>query len=467
MLTREELTKKAQDESDKADLKQHSDKLILGFENSNPSDAKRALWELIQNARDLSDKAIIEVKVEPGELSFTHHGKTFDSNTLLCLVKQVSSKTRKKKEQKADDDEVKEVGQYGTGFITTHSFGKRFLVDGTMELQEGEYVKLEAFEIDRIAKDSDELTNKLLRQQNSVFDLVGNGTIIPVALPTTFRYQGNLPVELKNAEIAVSEITEAFIPPVMALNRNIHSISVTDHLKTPVSFYSYKKLETDTETELTIIPVQKNASQPIEVFILWVDKDLDLKIVLPLSDVSTAKLFPDTMSRLFLYFPLIGTEQFGCNFIIHCGLFNPHEKRDGIWLSSDNPQNKEKEISNQAILEKASDAIFTFIEKRAEQIINPIHLAHISFPVLSENVLLNDYFKTLKSKWISKLSTYPLVESGDTRLMPQDTYFLDKELLLEDETSNLIYDLVAIFRKEIPSKHLFLDWTNIMIEWDY
>jgi hypothetical protein len=466
ILTRKQLADKAKEESDKADLKQHADKLILGFENSNSLDAKRALWELVQNARDLSSKAIIEVNMESHQFSFTHYGKTFDSNTLLCLVKQVSSKTRKKQDQKGDADEVKEVGQYGTGFITTHSFGKRFLLDGTIELQKEEFVELTSFEVDRIAKDSDELTDKLLRQQNAVFHIVENGTPISSSLPTTFRYQFTMPVEVRNAEIAISKITESFIPQVMALNGNIFSISITNKLITPNHSYTYKKGQSYLEGDLTIVPVQKDDYPPVKLFVLPVNQDLDLKIILPLSDSLTAMPLLPSMSRLFLYFPLIGTEELGCNFIIHCGLFHPHEKRDGIWIASDNPQNKEKETCNQVILQMASDAIFAFMEKNAKTIANPIHLAPISFPILSNNSLVDDYFKGLKIQWVTKFRAYELVETTTERIKVEEAHFLAAELLLEKNTSDAIYDLAAAFWNRLPKKSLSEAWTNIIKSWD-
>jgi hypothetical protein len=466
LLTREELKKKAKDESDKADLKQHADKIILAFENSSPIDARRSLWELIQNARDLSPKAKIEVFLEPHQLSFTHYGETFDSNTLLCLIKQVSSKTRKKKEQKADQEEVKEVGQYGSGFLTTHSFGKRFLIDGTLKLQESQFVKLEGFEIDRVAKDSDELTGKLLIQQNSVFSLVENGTVTSSPSATTFRYQFDLEMEKASAAIAISRITESFIPAVMALNNQISAITISNVGANPNYSRTYKKLESYAEGELTVTPVQEDEQPPVNIYLLQVDKETDLKIILPLATVSSAMAPPATMSRLFLYFPLIGTEAWGFNFIIHCGLFNPHEKRDSIWISSDNVQNKDKEANNQQIIEKASQAIFSFMEKNSINVENAIYLADISFPTNTNNEFVDNYFKRLKATWVSKFRGYPLVETIAGRRSVNECYFLSQELLLEKEAISALYDLAFIFWQDLPLKKLAEDWTNTISKWE-
>ena len=109
----------ARKKSARADMKQHADKLIQGFEKLSESHAKRAVWELVQNACDLSDHCEIVIDFSNDQFSFTHNGKPFSSETLISLIKQVSSKT---------PDKTDDVGQFGTGFITTHSFGKKFIV---------------------------------------------------------------------------------------------------------------------------------------------------------------------------------------------------------------------------------------------------------------------------------------------------------------------------------------------------
>jgi len=465
-LSRKQLEDKAKHDSDIADLKQHSDKLIQGFENSSPTDAKRALWELIQNARDLSKEAQIEVTLKPDEFTFTHHGATFTPNTLLCLIKQVSSKNRKKKEQKETEDEVKEVGQYGTGFITTHSLGKRFYVDGTIELQPGEYIILKDFLIDRVALDSDILSEKLLKQQNEVFRLIREGEPTNSPLPTTFRYQFDDPTELTNAKITLSENTELLIPSVMALNGGIKSIKIARSLENDKSVSLFQKLNSGIEGDLAVIKVQKNSEPENKIYVLHVDQELDLKIIVPLTDLSKAFLPKSSMSRLFLYFPLIGTENWGTNFIIHCGLFNPHVERDGIWISSDNLQNKEKEKNNQEILEKASSAIFKFMADHALEIDASLNLANISFPTASGNAHLDKYFKELKEKWVLNFKTYAIVQTGDKKKQPQECNFISEEMMQLPEYVKGNYDLLSFFYNPLPEKSIAEDWTKTIRLWE-
>src|SRR5947209_5138631 len=117
-LDRLQAEENAKEESARADMKQHADKLIQGFEKLDESHGKRAVWELVQNACDLSDNCEIVIDFSKDLFSFSHNGKPFISRTLISLIKQVSSKSTENKN---------EVGQFGTGFITTHSFGKKFV----------------------------------------------------------------------------------------------------------------------------------------------------------------------------------------------------------------------------------------------------------------------------------------------------------------------------------------------------
>src|SRR5690606_27053826 len=94
-----------------------------------------------------------------------------------------------------------------------------------------------------------------------------------------------------------------------------------------------------------------------------------LTIVLPIENNSNAKIsignaeiLPVNLPRLFLFYPLIGTEHFGFNYIIHSKNFQPTEPRDGLHLNSENEKNKTEELANQKLMQEASDLIFSFLQ---------------------------------------------------------------------------------------------------------
>src|SRR5690606_6933514 len=91
-LNRVELIKKAKQETELSELKQHADKMIRGFENFNNNSPSRAIWELVQNACDLSNECEIILDYRNNGFSFSHNGKPFTTNSLISLIKQVSGK---------------------------------------------------------------------------------------------------------------------------------------------------------------------------------------------------------------------------------------------------------------------------------------------------------------------------------------------------------------------------------------
>lgn len=68
-IDRQLAKERAEEESRRADMKQHADKLIQGFEKLEESHAKRAIWELFQNAIDLSDKSEITIRLNESNLA--------------------------------------------------------------------------------------------------------------------------------------------------------------------------------------------------------------------------------------------------------------------------------------------------------------------------------------------------------------------------------------------------------------
>ncbi len=153
-------------------MKQHADKIIQGIKKLDINDANRAIWELFQNAVDLSYKCHVNIKLTDGTLIFIHNGEPFTAMTLDCLFKQVSSKTLE--EKKLVYDESDPVGQYGTGFITTHAFGKEVMINGAL-LKGCGYVPLNNFVIDRSTDNWKELAKRIRTLKKEVASLLNMG----------------------------------------------------------------------------------------------------------------------------------------------------------------------------------------------------------------------------------------------------------------------------------------------------
>lgn len=452
--------KEAEDRAKRNDMKQHADKLIQGFQKIGESHSRRAIWELFQNAIDLCEHdAEIVIEHTAESLTFKHNGKPFDDNTLNCLIKQVSSKSFGNEKFQEQTDE--QVGQYGTGFITTHSFGRKMLLSGAIE-EDGRYILLNNFEIDRTPKESKNLVINLSAQQEAVFDLIEKEerqTERPTY--TEFCYLTETELQKKYASLAIEEIPY-ILPYVMVLNHKIKKVTVTNSENSTITYerINYEKNEDVYLTDLNI-DGQPHQYQTLE------DHKEGITIILPIKANNESHLFEDRVPRLFLYYPLIGTEKLGINFIIHSKYFSPTEPRDGIHLNSENDQVSEDEDTNRQLIDKASNMLFNYLQNHAHLIKNPINLAQINFNVQSDDAHLNEYFVKLKEQWIAVFKELPLVETsnGLENIKPANALFLDASLLKNLEILPSIYTLASKFWPNIPEVSIVEKWTALYDEW--
>jgi hypothetical protein len=453
-------------EAKEADMKQHANKLFQGFEDMNESYAKRALWELFQNAIDLVEKEceiIIELKEDA--ILFSHNGKHFTSKTLIYLIKQTSSKS--------NENNDNSVGQYGTGFITTHSFGRKFYISGAI-VQKGYAIQLDDFEIDRTGG-VPKLMKQLAEQEMRVHDLVGDRTKYVSQEPqmTTFKYKTTSEIEKYNAKEAIKYL-EILVPFVMTFSTKLHKVTIKKYSNTKV----YKKGDLQNNQHYRV----QNIIQENDLVLKFLfSEENGLKVILPINSTNTAYSFGDNITKLFLYYPLIGSEKFGFNYVIHSHFFAPKEKRDSIHLNSNNETLVSKEKNNRQLIEKAAQMIFAYLKNELINIKDPIHLAKISCNTytndereqilenedkLDESQQLKMYFYDLKQLWINNLIGLPFVDTQNGRIAIDETYFLGNELLKDDEYFDSIYLLVNKYYQNIPNKNIAKEWTNTISNWD-
>jgi len=58
---RDVIIEQTRKEDERSDLKQHADKMLRDFEKFNDYSSNRAIWELVQNACDLTIDCEIEI----------------------------------------------------------------------------------------------------------------------------------------------------------------------------------------------------------------------------------------------------------------------------------------------------------------------------------------------------------------------------------------------------------------------
>jgi len=322
-INRDAILTNAINESELSDLKQHADKMIRGFENFNSFSSNRAIWELIQNACDLSKDCDVVIDYSNNGFSFTHNGSFFTTKAFISLIKQVSGKY-------GEESDIPEVGKYGTGFLTTHTFGRKFLINAVLE-SNNTFFEIKDFLIDRSPKEWKELSENIKRQKENVYKLIKEGAIIsnPVNR-TTFTFIPETQQELSYI-IESSKDLEDYVPIVLTINDRLKKVNIINNgIQTNFERINKEEVSNTHSINLFKTTISKNGIEKVLYSII--DKDDQIEVILPINEKLELFQFPERVARLFLYYPLIGSEHFGFNFIINCNQFLPTEPRDGIHL---------------------------------------------------------------------------------------------------------------------------------------
>lgn len=454
---REILIEKTRKEDERSDLKQHADGMLRDFEKFNKNSSNRAIWELVQNACDLTTQCKIGIDYRNNLFSFSHNGKAFTTKTLISLVKQVSGKY--------GDEDIPEVGKYGTGFLTTHTFGRKFKLNSFLDAG-GYYLPIKDFEIDRTPKIWQDLSDNISDQKKRVYDLLENENAVEVSeLKTTFTY---LPESEKEREYIKdsSKYLDDYIPLVFTINSRLKEVKV--HLENGATdtyqFHSKQRIENSKGIDLHKSILIKN-NEELHLFSLR-DEEEEIEIILPINSNNEVFQFNENIARLFYYYPLIGSEDFGLNYIINCNKFLPTEPRDSIHLKSDKDQVKADEEVNRLLIEKCSDLIFSFLKSNVIAVKNPLLFTDFNFKTDREDVLLNGYFSHLRDKWNSELSELPFVKTNDGYKSLNSVSYLSKEFLNTDEDLfDCFFELISKFYSNIPVKEDIIKWSENANNW--
>ena len=316
--------------------------MLRDFEKFNEHSSNRAIWELVQNACDLTKDCKIVIDYRDNKISFSHNGKAFTSKSLISLIKQVSGKY-------GDQEDISEVGKYGTGFLTTHTFGRKFIINSVLDAG-GFYLPINNFKIDRSPKEWEALSDNISDQKKRVFRILNNESAVEVdALKTTFTYLPESERELTYIDKSLRGLDD-YIPLVFTINDRLKEVEVIEK-EGKVTHYRYinkTKLENDKSIDLYQTLVLRN-DEEFHLFSL-IDAENEIEIILPINKDKEVYEFNGQIARLFFYYPLIGSEDFGINFIINCKQFLPTEPRDGIHLKSDKDQVQDQEEANRKII---------------------------------------------------------------------------------------------------------------------
>lgn len=450
---------KAIEESEKSDLKQHAMKMLRDFEKFNDFSSNRAVWELVQNACDLTTDCEIIIDYRDNKFAFTHNGRPFNSNSLISLIKQVSG-------DKDEYSEIPPVGKYGTGFLTTHSLGRKFLINSLLESSDY-YVEVKDFLVDRSAKQWEDLSDEIKLQKDRVFEIIGKGQKVDAdKFSTTFTYLPETDQEKKYIAESFRDLQE-YIPLILTINSRLKSAKVFAENGSEMFFVRLQKELMPNENGLDLYKTTIKINEQKKIIYSIVDTDQEIEIILPIDKDYNLFTFSDRIARLFLYYPLVGSEHFGINFIINCNRFLPTEPRDAIHLNSNKDQVKDQEDVNKILIEKSSDLLFKFLNSNLTPVSNPLLYANINFKRDSDDLLLNDYFNKLQATWINEFKGLNIIATKGGYKNASEVTLPDPILLENEEYFDCIYYMIEKFYPVIPTKDTVKEWSIFINNWDY
>lgn len=460
---RKQAIERANSESERSDYKQHAMKMLRDFEKFNDFSSNRAIWELVQNACDLTTNCEIIVDYRDGKFAFTHNGRPFTTNALISLIKQVSG-------DKDGESDIPPVGKYGTGFLTTHSLGRKFEIDSLLETA-GNFLKIEKFMVDRSHRDWQDLRDAIWNQKEKALNILATGELIEnPEFQTTFTY---LPAtDQETAYIANSyRDLEAYVPIVLTINNRLKSFTVisAEGVETKYAQLNKRSVHNDQGIHLYQTTILKNKDEQVLYSITddANDKNKEIEIILPIDKDHQLMQFSDRVARLFLYYPLVGSEHFGINFIINCTLFLPTEPRDGIHLQSNKDQVKDQERVNRELIDKASALIIAFLKSNVISVQDPLLYAEINFKRDSGDPFLDSYFTKLQQTWIQEFIKLPIVTTTNGYKTVPEVVLLNPVMLQSEKHLDCIDYLLRCFFDNAPTKETITAWSRFVANWHY
>ena len=462
-----------QAEDERLEYEGYCNKIRKGLEDLDENSGERAIWELVQNARDTSEKARIKIELTENCIIFSHHGKPFDYTSFRALVKQDSSKDRNGADQ---------VGQYGTGFMTTHAFNRMVYVSGPFVVKSGKdeikgYVQIKNFELDRTFVDTPKGPVIMKNQLDEVKQFWKGNLLSEIADDTTsFRYY----LTSKQVNEVSAQISNAIrlIPFVLVINSRMREIDIQNH-NTKEHLIFKKSGECSCEAsnkegwkvvteKISLINDTSNADSTIYLCKSLKSDKGDVVLIPPFP-----KICGDVYNipSLFLWFPLLGTEAFGVNFIFHSKRYYPVEKRNNIMLPGSTIMKQEKGSVNREVLREMADVLFDYYSNDENAKTLSRVMCEVSFSQLNEDEETRKFYEQMQSLWNTRIPDWKVlpingshyaVSDPNVKLLHPDFY---SRLTSEQKT---LYETTLAEYARLPKKsdgNSFLMPSSEIIAW--
>jgi hypothetical protein len=321
---------------------------------------RRLLWELVQNAKDnavisnnsCDAKVDIKIKLTEDSFVFSHNDGFFKVENIQGIIRRFSSEDKEGLESANSELLDCITGRFGTGFMTTHLLSEFVTVSGLFKDPDGKFREFD-LNLDRRGKTLKELENAI---NQSIEDFESKIEKAPLSkfkgkdTWTSFGYElSGDGFELANKAIDGLNESLGFVLINLPL---VNSISVERNGR--VELFTLKDSKYESTDGLIIRRIQAGDDQSKNSGFIQKSSD-NISVTIPVQFDDDGQIHPERIAksqpRLFLDFPLVGSEVLQIPFVMNSHQFEPTEPRDGIFLAESEDDNtlRNKEVVNQAI----------------------------------------------------------------------------------------------------------------------
>ena len=419
---------------------------LKDFESNRARMQSRWIWELLQNARDASvddDMHLVaSIEVGEGEVVFQHNGRGFTTEEVAHLIYHGSTKV--------EDDNT--IGQYGSGFLTTHLLSP--VIDVSGHLNDRTPFN---FRLTREISSAKALSDSMDQAWN-------NFNFSTTAMTDTFTTRFRYPIEGDSVDVVEQgiETLTRCAPFVVVFNRQFLRIDI-EFPDNTTRFEVVERTPLHREgLHMVTVGVSDNGIQREQKYLLAEGVHVSVTVPMEQTDDGSACVPLGDTPRLFLGFPLIGTETFSFPAVMNSFVFTPTENRDGVYLGqSDDAANQ----TNQNAIEEACELHVKLIEFITEsQWARVYTLAEI--PSINDQTWLNSgWLHERLSQLVGKIRDTPAVRNGQTSMHPKDAILpLAEEIKSVEPLWDLLNE-VKVLRQRLPERSEAAGWCTAVKSW--
>ena len=253
---------------------------------------------------------------------------------------------------------------------------------------------------------------------------------------TVFRYEHETERAKQNAAEAFKD-APCMVPYVLLLNPQIESIEFIDETEGCHVVYEMPQCQPEKVEELTdgvvyrnIVTKSSSIDGEKQLWMYYIeskeknDKAPEIPkitVVLPVKE-KEGKLhvfqFQHELPQIYIYLPLLGTEQWGFNYLLHSSMFTcDRDSRDSLRLVGNGQNNDYQAEDNRKLIDLANKLIWQYVQKNIGKLADAKYLVLVNFKTQQSDEELAEYYRGLQKLWRERYESLEIVSTGEESLL--------------------------------------------------